>query len=272
MTSNRFIAATIPIAIVLAVLASALPDEVAGDYAQIMHVAALVSAGALALWVSRGYRGDLQRAFLLLAGFLVLYAPTSSSWAVAQAADVFNGAFLRVLLGYQIFTYAFLLASSLFIVRLMDVKRLNATGWVVTVAVAALGVVFVATAWSEVSSFFDASVEAGLIYLLIRIFDSSVMIFLAPVIWLYAQNARARYQESATFTLVALGVVLSLVLAYVYELAKGDSLSEIADVEYQAGSVLDGLYLFGYLTIAVALFAHRKHQEWAYRQLDGQLV
>ena len=83
---------------------------------------------------------------------------------------------------------------------------------------------------------------------------------------------KRRILIASVLTLVLAGIVSSLVLVYVYELVKGEPLSVIAAVEYQTGSVLDGLYLFGYLVVTIGLFAHRKHQEWSFSRLDEVLA
>lgn len=139
-------------------------------------------------------------------------------------------------------------------------------------AAALLGASIVVYGIPAVQDALDARVEVGILYLLIRIFDALVLTLLIPVVALYLQNARAKYQESATFAFIGVGVIASLILAYLYELAKGSTLTEIAGTEFQAGSLLDAMYLFGYFILAVGLFAHRKHQQWGLGHLDKLLV
>jgi hypothetical protein len=232
-----------------------------------MEPALLFAAGALALWVAAMYRGEMRRVFTFLAVFLLLYGLVNTTSLVDRAGELLDGNFFRALLAYQLFSYAFLLMAGVGILRVVEVTRLNIWGWVSVAAGAALAIVIVASATSTFRDVFGDNVEAAFLYLVIRIFDVLVMVMLIPVVWLYVQNARAKYQESATFAVVAIGVVASLVLAYLYELVKQQPLADIVE-EFQSGSVLDALYLFGYVLLAVALIAHRKHQDWSLKQLD----
>ena len=265
-------AIAVPVATAAALLAQLLPGGAGARYAQVMHPVALIAGGLLAFWVATYYRGRMRDAFLLIGGFLVLYSLLAIEWIVSGAADLFGANFLRALLVYQIVLYSQLLTASVLVVRMMDVRRLTTAGWTVAATGLVLGVLFVANALPAVRELLAASAEAGALYLMIRIYDALVMTMMLPVVWLYVQNAQARYQENATFTLVLAGIISSLVLVYVYELVKGEPLSVIAAAEYQAGSVLDGLYLFGYLVVAIGLFAHRKHQEWSFNRLDEVLA
>lgn len=259
VTTNRFIALSAPIVLAASLAAWVLPAA----YAQVMHPFAVAAAGLLSLWVASFYGATMRKAFLLIAAFLLLYAPTASSWVLDQLTGALGSAFLGTLLAYQTLTYATLLIACVLIVRLMEVRRVHRDGWLVSAGVAAAGVVIIVNGLSTFRDLLDISTEAGAIYLTIRIFDVLVMTALTPVLWLYVQNGRAKYQESATFMLVMIGIVLSLVLVYFYELAKQAPLIEVA-AEYQTGSLLDSLYLFGYLAIGAALYAHRKHQDWSY--------
>ena len=271
MTSNRFMAIAVPVATAAALLALLLPGGAGARYAQVMHPVALIAGGLLAFWVANYYRGRMRDAFLLIGGFLVLQSLLATEWVMNGAGVFFASNFLRALVVYQIVLYTQLLAASVLVVRMMDVRRLSTAGWTVAVAGLVLGGIFVANALPEVRELLALSAEGGALYLMIRIYDVLVMTMMLPVIWLYVQNAKARYQENATFTLVLAGIVFSLVVGYVYELVKGEPFSLIA-AEYQTGSVLDGLYLFGYLVVAIGLFAHRRHQEWSFNRLNGVLA
>ena len=267
MTSATALALGLLLAIVVGGAAVAFPSTPASWYARILEPALLFAASVLALWVAAMYRGDMRRVFRFLAVFLLLYGLVNTTSLVDWAAEFLDGNFFRALLAYQLFSYAFLLLAGVGILRVVEVTRLNAWGWVSVAGGVALGVAIVAYAAPTFRDVFGDNVEAAFLYLVIRIFDVLVMVMLIPVVWLYIQNARAKYKESATFAVVAIGVVASLVLAYVYELAKQEPLADLV-AEFQSGSVLDALYLFGYVLLTVALIAHRKHQDWSLKQLD----
>lgn len=268
MTSSRFIGIAVPAAVALAALAVVLP----ASYAKLMHPAALAAASGLALWVAVLYRSAMRLTFVLLAGFLALYAPTASSWLQGYAADRLGGAFLGSLLGYQVLTYSTLLAAAVLIVSMMEVRRVGRTGWLITGVAAGFAGVFLANGVATFGGLWDGTRTAGALYMTVRTFDLLIVVALMPVLWLYFQNASARYQESASFMLTMLGVVLSLVLVYFYELVRQTPLADIASSSYQTGSVLDALYLFGYLLIGIGLFAHRKHQEWTIAEMGKVLA
>jgi hypothetical protein len=272
MTSQRFIAIAAPAALVLALLAVALPDGSGAQYARLAQPLGLAVGAGLAFWVGAFYRAGMRNAFFLIGGFLLLYCLTNWDWLLSGIAQRLGGNFLRTLLVYQIVDYAMLLTATVWIVRMMDVRRLSMAGWVVATLTIALASAFVANGMSTFRELYDVSAEAGSIYLVIRVFDVLVMTMLVPVVWLYVQNARSQYQENSTFMLVLVGIIASLTTVYFYELLKGDPLTVIAASEYQQGSLLDVLYLFGYLIICVGLFAHRKHQEWSFGRLDQLLL
>ncbi len=271
MTSARTLALSLPLALVVGTLAVAFPSSAASWYTRILEPSLLFAAGALALWVATMYRGDMRRVFTFLAVFLVLYGLVNTTSLTDWSGNVLGDSFFRALLAYQLFAYAFLLLAAIAILRVVEVRRLNRWGWLAVAGGAGLAIAIVAYAAPTFRDLFGSNLEAAFLYLTIRIFDVSVMLMLIPVMWLYVQNARAKYQESATFAVVAGGVVASLVLAYIYEMLKQKPLADIAVTEFQTGSMLDALYLFGYVLLAAALVAHRMHQQWSLARLDRVL-
>ncbi len=272
MTSERFIAIATPTALLFALLAVVLPSGAGAQYARFALPISLVIGAGLAFWVGAFYRAGMRNAFWLLGGFLLLYGLSNWDWLLSSVAERLGANFLRALLIYQIVDYAMLLAATVWVVRMVDVRRLSRPGWLFAAGTVVVAVAFVLNGMPTVRELFDLSSEAGTIYLVIRIFDVLVMTMLVPVVWLYVQNANSEYRENSTFMLVLVGIIASLTSAYLYEIVKGDPLTVIAASEYQQGSFLDVLYLFGYLIIAIGLFAHRKHQEWSFNRLDRLLL
>jgi hypothetical protein len=272
MTSQRFIAIATPAALLFALLALVLPGDTGATYARFLLPISLAVGAGLAFWVGAFYRAGMRNAFFLIGGFLLLYGLTNWDWLLSAVAERMGGSFLRALLIYQFVDYAMLLSAIVWVVRMMDVRTLNKPGWFVALGAVAVAATFVVNGMPTVRELFDQNTEAGTIYLIIRVFDVLVMSLLVPVVWLYVQNARARYQENSTFMLVLVGIVASLNMVYFYELLKGSPLTVIAASEYQQGSFLDVLYLFGYLLIGIGLFAHRKHQQWSFNRLDQLLL
>ena len=274
MTSARVLTLSLPVGVLIAGIAMLLPSTGASWYAKVTHPGLLFVGSALSLWVAPMYRGDMRRVFLSLSVFLLLYGLISTTPLVDTVGEMLEANFFRALLAYQLATYAFLLTACVFILRVINVSRLNVWGWFSVAAGVALAIAIVLDAIPTYRDpdVFGSNTEAALLYLLIRIFDVLVMVMLIPVVWLYVQNARARYQESATFAVIGGGVVASLVLVDLYHFLTEKSLLDIATSEFQTGSLLDALYLFGAFLLAVGLFAHRKHQEWSFNRLDRLLL
>ncbi|MBM4406762.1 MAG: hypothetical protein FJ039_11425 [Chloroflexi bacterium] len=280
MTTKQGLTIAVPVVLVVAVVAQALPSSEGATYSKVLEPGALLANALLALWVSLMYRGALRSAFLFLSGFFLLYGLVNIDSLVEQAAEALDGSFLRALLAYQIVTYALLLIACAYILKVVSVKRLTRRGRLITRGggLLALGIVlFFLPVFSDFLGFDALPNEFAVLNLLVRIFDVTVMVLLIPVVWLYIQNARAKYQESATFTVVAVGIIASLVLVYVAELLTWEPIAEIADGSFvvnrenHAGTYLDTLYIFGYLLIGVGLFLHRKHQEWSFKKVESLL-
>ncbi len=94
---------------------------------------------------------------------------------------------------------------------------------------------------------------------------------LLPVVLLYAEQMRLEGRESLTFTTIVCGIILSISVAYVYEIAFGVPLYVVYYSVYHTGSILDALYLFSYLIIAVGLYVHKKYDEWGFQMIEKSL-
>jgi len=272
MTTNKMLLLGIPVGLFLAGLALLIPLPAAFWYIMVAQPALLLLGSVLALWVAPMYRGDMKNVFLFLSAFLLFYGVVNITPLADSAADALGGQFFKALLAYQIITYSFLLASCAFILRVTEIKSLNSWGKAGVCAAIGLAIVITVAAIPTFREVLEFSAEAAFLYLVIRIFDALVMVMIVPVILLYVQNMRAQYQESISFVVISAGVVASLILAYLYEIAKWESLADIAVAEFQSGSMLDALYLFGYFIIPLGLLAHRKHQDWSLKQVQRLLM
>lgn len=255
---------------------------------------ALFTNAALSVWVARLYRDDLRRVFLYLAGFLALYGLTNIEPLMEATAGAVPAQFPGLVLVLQLTDYAMLLLACVDILQVVQVRRLNRGGRII-MGFVALGALYIVSAalfpslaslegiatgrwasWSDAfgQSFVDEIRAVSLpviTYVLVRTFDAAVLVMLVPVLLLYIQNAKAQYQESLTFSVVVAGVIASLISAYAYELVSRRPLLEIAVERLDRVTPLDVLYIFGYLTVAVGLYAHRKHQQWSLGALDRLL-
>jgi hypothetical protein len=267
MTSVKALTYGIIAAAILAALAPALGGNGGAGYAEVAQPAALFIAALLALRVSLMYRAGMRRLFISLGVFLALLGLINVTRLVDEVAEALGDSFFRALLGYQLFTYLFLMAAVALTLKITGLQRVDMRGRAALVAVAALAAVIVARSFPTFSEIAGINGEAAAIYLVIRALDVVAMVALAPAIVLFVQTSREQYRESLTFTVVGLGIIASLVLVYVYELLSGDPLFDIAARDFQSGSLLDALYIFGYLSLCVALFAHLRHEDWSLRRL-----
>lgn len=268
MTTYRALALGILGALVLALLAPVLGDNGGAGYSEVVQPGLLFLASVLSLRVSFMYRSLMRRLFTFLAVFLFLFGLVTVTSLVDEVAMALDDNFLRALLGYQVITYAFLILALFVGVRVSGLGKVGSRGRIALIIFLILAVVIVARSFPTFQDLADSSGEAAAIYLVIRVLDVLAMVLVAPALILFAQNARAKHQESLSFSVIGIGIITSLVLVYIYELLSGDSLSDIAFRDYQTGSLLDALYIFGYSTLAVGIFVHWQHQEWSMRRVE----
>jgi hypothetical protein len=271
MTTIRALIAGLAVALILAGLAPVLGSNGGAGYAETAQPALVFIGATLAFRVAFTYRADLRALFLCLGVFLTLLGLVTVTPLVEQVADALGGSFLRALLAYQVFSYLFLIFAMALTVRVTGLSRVSRGGQVALFAVAVLGITIVARAFPTYSDLADASAESAAVYLVVRVLDVVAMVLVAPAIVLYVQNVGSRYKESLTFSVIGASIIASLVFVYIYELLSGDPLVEIVFRDYQQGSLLDGLYIFGYAALAVGMFAHWRHQEWSMRAVENAL-
>ncbi len=105
-------------------------------------------------------------------------------------------------------------------------------------------------------------------YITIRLLDAALIIVLVPVLWLYVQYLESQQRQSLTFTVIIFGIVFFTLFDYLFQ-----SIIELFPRLLTEGSPLyttvpETLFIYGYLIIAVGLYAHRKQDEWGYRTID----
>lgn len=272
MTSGLFLRLSLTVALIPAAVAVALSGEAAARYTKLAQPGLLFASCALSLWVAMMYRADLRRAFLFLSAFLFLYALVNINPLVEQMQKALGDDFLTLVISWQVADYSMLFLACVFILRAVGTTNMGKWGIPVMAVTLLLGVGVVINGVESFRELVELNAKFALLQLLIRIGDVVVLLLLVPVLLLYVEGARAKYQESATFAFVAFGIIASLVFVYVYELVKGQSMAQIAGAEYQKGSLLDGLYIFMYLMMALGLYAHRKHQQWSLNKIDSLIV
>ncbi|MFC2006327.1 hypothetical protein ACFLVG_05200 [Chloroflexota bacterium] len=105
-----------------------------------------------------------------------------------------------------------------------------------------------------------------------RILDAALIIVLIPVLWLYVQYLKSHQRQSLTFTVIIFGIVCATLFDYLFE-----SVIEMFPHLLTEGSLLrtsipEMLFIYGYLIIAVGLYAHRKQDEWGFKTVDRAMA
>ena len=245
-----------------------LPESIAPSWIRFAQPAFLLTASLLALVNARSYRSELRNAFALLSVFLLLYGLLNIESVNDWAFDTLEQRYFRWLFIYQVIAYAFLLGSCFFVLRAVAFDRMTRITWTSLALAAALGIAIIWNALPTYDTLTPINRDAANIYLVIRIFDSLVATSLVPVIAIYFESVRKSRNESASFISALAGVIVGLVVVYIYELVSGDSLLDIAANDAVTGSFLDAIYVLGYWTIGAGLVAHWLNHRLAFADLD----
>ncbi len=266
MNPKRVIITGILIALILALICVFFPRALAGFYTSTLPPISLFAGGVMAVRVAKNYRRELRYSFLCLSAFLFLYMLSNLQifWNVAESLAKNNIALF--ILAYQTLDYGLLIASCLFTLRVVEVKKLNRYGW------GLLAIMFPFCVYAVVS---DVPVDTSLAIpaisaLMVRVFDMAIILMLVPVLVLYVQHLKLKAQESTSFTLIMGGVIFSLISTYIFQMAMGISSENLATY-FQTGSPLDAAYIFGYTVIALGLYVQMRYDEWGFSIIDKAL-
>jgi len=247
-------------------------SSIAGNYALALQLISLFVGFLLAMRVSNMYNKELKRSFIFLSLFLLFYM-ISSPLVLWEYIDKILGsnATILLLLALQAVTYAMLITSCIYTVKVIEVRRMKTLGWIVFGIFLAFGVFIVAKGLIAMGATLSEDAVGAISNVFIRFFDMAIMLMLVPVFVLYVQHMQAKAQESITFTMMWIGLFITILSSYIIELATGLSTSDVAAQYFQKGSVLDAVNIFGYLLIATGLYAHMKYDEWGFRMIEKAL-
>ena len=252
-----------------------LPDTIASSYTKIMIPLALLIGAVLAIWVASTYKKELQKAFIFLALFLFLMMLANIDYLMNLLRLELGDLYPLFVLFMQLTTYAMLVIFSLYILKVTELREIGIKGWIAIMAVLFFGILIVRyRVPSELLQIFvfHYADTYTISLLLIRLLDVAIVIMLMPVVILYAKQMQLEGRESITFTVIICGIILSLTIAYAYEIVFCVPLYVIIHAVYHTGSILDALYLFSYLIIAVGLYVHKKYDEWGFKRIEKALA
>ncbi len=235
----------------------------------------LLIGSLLALYASSIYRKQLRAAFIFLSAFLFIYMLaiilflSSSPVLLPYLEPRLEGTeILSLIQGVQFITYAMLFLFCVNLLKVVDVRQLNRNGWILfalTVIFCIFLAIYPELALVKVISSFGLP---AILYIAIRILDAGLIIVLMPVLWLYIQYLKLQQRQSLTFTVVIFGIVFSTIFDFLFE-----SIIKIFPRLLTEGAPLytaipHMLFIYGFLIIAVGLYAHRKQDEWGYNTVD----
>lgn len=244
-----------------------MPVNIAGRYSDIFQTVILLAGAWLSFKVSASYVKELRMVFVFLGLYLLIFAVALIVLSILETRP--ESSFIWFVLGMQFFVYIMLLISCIYIVRVVNVRRLNSTGWsIFTVTLAFC--IFVAL-FPPLRS----GTEASLLYVLnivIRLLDAALIVAMVPIIWLYIQYLKARQQQSLTFTVIVTGIIFSTVFDYLFQTVIAIVPQCLESNSPLCTTIPEMIYCFGYSIIAVGLYAHLKHDEWGLKMIEKALT
>ncbi len=109
-------------------------------------------------------------------------------------------------------------------------------------------------------------------HIAMRMLDAALIIVLMPVLWLYVQYLRSQQRQSLAFTVIIFGIVCATLFDYLFQ-----SIITVFPRLLTEGSPLyitipEMLFVYGYLIIAVGLYAHRRQDVWGYSMVDRAMA
>ena len=269
MSRRNILITSVVIVAILALFSLVFSGNVAHIYTLTIQAASLFLGFILALRVANIYNKDLKKSFLFLSLFLLLYALSSilPLWQFI-ASRLGSEVTLTLVNILQIIDYAMLITSCVYTLKVIQIKRINKYGWIFLGALLILCIYIIIKGIPEMTAALSSGLMSAIQIIAIRVFDMAIVMMLVPVLLLYIQHLKSKAQESITFTFIMGGVIWSLLSTYIFELVLGMSTGQVAVKYFQTGSWLDTIYIFGYLIIAVGLYANMKYDEWGFRAIE----
>jgi len=270
-----FLKITLPAIAIPALIVLFLPAGVWPTYVDVVEPLSLFIGSLLALYVSFSYRKQLRAAFIFLSAFLFIYmlaiilllsySPILLPYLEPRLGDIET---LRLVQGVQFINYAMLLFFCINLLRVVDVTQLNRNGWAIF-SIASIFCILLAIfpVWDLIKDIFALGLSE-VFRITMHILDAALIIVLVPVLWLYVQYLKSQQRQSLTFTVIVFGIVFFTLFDYLFQ-----SILKVFPQLLSEGSPLHAtvpemLFIYGYLIVAVGLYAHRKQDEWGYHTVD----
>jgi len=280
MSHTLFLKIALPAIAIPALIILFLPAGVMFTYVDVVEPLSLLVASFLALYVSFSYRKQLKAAFIFLSAFLLIYAlaivlflsfsPILLPYLETHLGDAEIHRLVNVV---QFINYAVLLFFCINLLKVIDVTQLNRNGWLIFTftVIFCIGALAIYPEWELVKDISTLALP-GIFYIARRILDAALIIILMPVLWLYVQYLKSQQRQSLTFTVIIFGIVCATVFDYLFELIMKVFPRLLTEGSHLYTAIPEMLFTYGYLIIAVGLYAHRKQDEWGYKTIDRAMA
>lgn len=263
MNPRLFLKMAFPAILILSFIVLILPEGIAGIYTVNAMLIALFIAFLLSMKVAFSYERELKRVFLYLAPFILLLflVNTEKFWKVLYG--IF-GSLPYISLIIAGIAYVFLIMSCINILKITDFTEIQKKEWFAILLMFALGNYIIFFFLLHYKLEFNVEVLTRILF---RIVDNAVVLMLMSILFLYRKQSKREKKESITFTIVLIGIIISTIGDYVYEILTRISHQELS-AGFHTGTFLDAIYIFSYLLIAVGLFVHLNYYKWTMRKID----
>ncbi len=279
MSHTLFLKIAFPVIAIPALIVLILPAKVMPTYVDVVESLSLLMGSLLALHVSFIYRKQLRAAFVFLSAFLFIYMLAiilflSFSPILLPYLKYYLGPaeILSLIQSIQFITYSMLFLFCINLLKVVDVRQLNRNGWIIF-ALASIFCITVAI-YPELERIKDISSRGlpDILYIIIRLIDAALIIILVPVLWLYIQHLKSRQRQSLTFTVIIFGIVCSTIFDFLFASIIKAFPGLLPEGSPLYTTIPQMLFIYGFLIIAVGLYAHRKQDEWGYKTVDSAMA
>jgi len=282
MTHTLFLKIALPLLAIPALLVIFLPAEAWTTYVDVIEPLSLLIGSFFALQLSFSYRKQLKAAFQFLSAFLLIYAlaialflsysPVLLPHLETQLGDT---EIFSIIQGVQVINYAMLFLFCINLLKVIDIRNLNRNGWITFTLTVLFSIFLAVFPVAESLPIISKLSLSEISHITIRIFDAALIIVLVPALWLYIQYLKSNERQSLTFTVVIFGIVFFTLFDYLFQTITKLFPQLLTEDSSLFLKVPEMLFVYGYLTIAVGLYTHRKQDEWGYniinRTISGEL-
>lgn len=263
MNPRLFLKVIFPVIIVLSLVLLVLPGDFAGIYTVTLMLVSLFCAFLLSIVVGFSYERELRKVFLYLAIFILFLflANLKQFWDLLYETFGILPYISLIVAGIA---YFLLIMACINILKITDFTSIQKKEWAAVFLMFALGnyIIF----YYLLNYRLEATVEV-MTKILFRIIDNAVVLMLLPILFLYRKQSKKEKKESVTFTIVLVGIMISTIGDYVYEILTKVSHQELS-AEFHSGTLLDSIYIFSYLLITIGLYVHLNYYNWTMNKID----